>query len=69
MGPREAILAQYAHRRDQVDHQKDGGVNEHTRDTKKARALSLREFIFAMRPKFAHLPTTFSGQFSVLESI
>ena len=44
-----------------------GGELTHPR-YKKARALSLREFIFAMRPKFSHLPTTFSGQLSALES-
>ena len=48
---------------------KGRGSERTRRDTKKmARALLLREFIFAMRPKLAHLPTTFSGQLSALES-
>ena len=32
-------MAQYAHRRDQVDHQKDGGVNEHAEIQKKWRFM------------------------------
>ena len=41
---------------------KGRGSERTRRDTKKmARALLLREFIFAMRPKFTPLPTDFSG--------